>query len=191
VLVEPMPENHELNNRTMYGATKVAVEQMLRAYNEMYGMNYVALRYFNIYGPRQDYRNAYVSVIMKVLDRIDSGLPPVIFGDGSQAYDFIYVKDVARANVLAMSSDVTDEAFNIATGVKTSINTLVQTILKITGTAIQPEYKPAGQTFVTDRVGDPVKARQLLGFSAQTSLPQGLAELIAWRAARIREEHAR
>jgi UDP-glucose 4-epimerase len=187
-LVEPMPEEHQLNNRTFYGATKVALEQMLRSYHEMYKLNYVALRYFNIYGPRQDYKNAYVSVIMKVLDRIDNGQPPIIFGDGSQAYDFIYVKDVARANVLAMQNEVTDEAFNISTGVKTSISALVSLLLEITGSSLRPDYKPAGQVFVTDRVGEPDKARRLLGFTAETPLHKGLEELVAWRAARIREE---
>lgn len=190
-LIEPMPEDHQLNNRTFYGATKVSLEQMLRSYNEMYGLNYVALRYFNIYGPRQDYKNAYVSAIMKILDRIDNQQPPIIFGDGSQSYDFIYVKDVARANVLAMQHTVSDESFNIATGVKTSINALVALLLQITGSNLRPEYKPAGQVFVTDRVGDPTKARKLLGFEPQTSLTQGLAELVEWRAEQIRsEQHA-
>lgn len=129
-LISPMPEDHQLNNRTFYGATKVAVEQMLRSYYEMYGLSYVALRYFNIYGPRQDYKNAYVSVIMKALDKIERGEPPVIFGDGTQSYDFLYVKDAARANLLAMRSDVVDEAFNVATGIKTSINELVALLLE-------------------------------------------------------------
>lgn len=187
-LIEPMPEDHPLNNRTFYGATKVALEQMLRAYNEVYNLNYVALRYFNVYGPRQDYEGAYVSVIMKVLDRIDRGQPPIIFGDGSQAYDFIYVKDVARANIVAMESDVTDEVFNIATGVKVSINELVRLLLDITESKLEPEYRPASQVFVTDRVGSPEKARRLLGFTAQTPLQKGLEELIEWRSTHIREE---
>lgn len=185
-LIEPMPEDHPLNNRTFYGATKVAVEQMLTSYNEMYDLNYAALRYFNIYGPRQDYKNAYVSVIMRVLDRLDQGLPPVLFGDGSQAYDFIYVKDVAAANIAAMRSDVTDESFNIATGVKTSIRDLVALLQDIVGSDLEPEHQPTSQVFVTDRVGDPTKAKDLLGFEASTSLRQGLEELVAWRAEHMR-----
>lgn len=185
-LIEPMPEDHPLNNRTFYGATKVAVEQMLTSYNEMYGLEYAALRYFNIYGPRQDYKNAYVSVIMRVLDRLDQGLPPVLFGDGSQAYDFIYVKDVAAANIAAMRSDVSDEAFNIATGVKTSIRELVELLQDVVGSDLEPELQPTSQVFVTDRVGDPTKARDLLGFEARTSLRQGLEELVAWRAEHMR-----
>jgi UDP-glucose 4-epimerase len=186
-LIEPMPEEHPLNNRTFYGATKVALEQMLGSYNEMYGLDYVALRYFNISGPRQDYKNAYVSVIMRVLDRLDQGEPPVIFGDGSQAYDFIYVKDVAAANVVAMKSDVSNDVFNVATGVKTSIKELVTMLQDITGSNIEPTYQPAGQVFVTDRVGSPEKARQKLGFAAGTPLRKGLEELVEWRAARIAE----
>ncbi|MGQ0830641.1 MAG: NAD-dependent epimerase/dehydratase family protein [Microthrixaceae bacterium] len=187
-LVEPMPEDHPLNNRTFYGATKVALEQMLRSYNEMYGLPYVALRYFNIYGPRQDYRNAYVSVIMRVLDRLDQGEPPLIFGDGSQAYDFIYVKDIARANIVAMKSDISDEVFNVATGVKTSIREVVQMLQEIVGTDLAPEHQPTSQVFVTDRVGSPVAARDLLGFVPSTPLRAGLEELVAWRAEHIRQQ---
>jgi UDP-glucose 4-epimerase len=190
-LISPMPEHHLLNNRTFYGATKVMLEQMLRAFNEMYGLEYVSLRYFNIYGPRQDYRNAYVSVIMRVLDRLDQGLPPVIFGDGSQAYDFIYVKDVARANVLSMGADVSDVALNVATGVRTTINELVVLLQDICGTSFEPEYRPTSQVFVTDRLGDPSLAIEQIGFETVTPLRQGLEELVEWRAARIREESGR
>jgi nucleoside-diphosphate-sugar epimerase len=184
----PMTEEHPFNNRTFYGATKIALEQMLRSYHEMYGTEYVALRYFNVYGPRQDYKNAYVSVIMKVLDRLDAGEPPVLFGDGSQAYDFVYVKDIARANVAAMRADVSDIALNVATGVKTSITQIVRILQDICGTSIAPEYRPAAQVFVTDRVGSPAQTRQLLDFTPQTPLREGLAELVEWRAARIRQE---
>jgi UDP-glucose 4-epimerase len=118
----PMTEEHPFNNRTMYGATKIAGEQFLRAVHEQTGLDYLALRYMNVYGPRMDYRGTYVSVIMKVLDRIDQGLPPVVVGDGSQAYDFVHVDDVARANILALKSDATDDAVNVGMGVKTSIN---------------------------------------------------------------------
>ncbi|MEO7296546.1 MAG: NAD-dependent epimerase/dehydratase family protein, partial [Candidatus Limnocylindria bacterium] len=109
----PMTEEHPFNNRTMYGATKIAGEQFFRAFYEQHRLDYVGLRYMNIYGPRMDYQGTYVSVIMKVLDRIDQGLPPLIFGDGSQAYDFVHVDDVARGNILALQADATDEFFNI------------------------------------------------------------------------------
>lgn len=189
-LERPMTEDHPFNNRTFYGATKVALEQMLRSYNEMYGLEYVALRYFNVYGPRQDYKNAYVSVIMKVLDRLDSGESPVVFGDGSQSYDFVYVKDIARANIAAMRSDVTDTAFNVATGVSTSINEVIRLLQDICGTDLPLDHREAAQVFVTDRVGSPDRARDLLGFVAATPVREGLEELAAWRAARLAEEGA-
>jgi UDP-glucose 4-epimerase len=187
-LERPMTEDHPFNNRTFYGATKVALEQMLRSYNEMHGLDYVALRYFNVYGPRQDYKNAYVSVIMKVLDRLDRGEAPVVFGDGTQSYDFVYVKDIARANVAAMRADVTDTAFNVATGVATSINEVIGLLQEICGTDLPLEHREAAQVFVTDRLGSPDRARELLGFVAGTPLREGLEELVAWRAQRLREE---
>jgi UDP-glucose 4-epimerase len=177
----PMTEDHPFNNRTMYGATKIAGEQFFRAFNEQNGTNYVGLRYMNIYGPRMDYKGTYVSVIMKVLDRIDQGLPPIIFGDGSQAYDFVHVDDVARANVLALKSSATDEFFNVGMGVKTTIDELVQMLLQITGSSLKPEYKPQEQMFVTHRVGSTDKAEKLLGFRATTSLEEGLRSVVEWR----------
>src|SRR5438045_5352113 len=117
-LETPMTEEHPFNNRTLYGATKIAGEQFFRAFNEQHGLDYVGLRYMNIYGPRMDYKGTYVSVIMKVLDRIEAGEAPVIFGDGSQAFDFIHVNDVARANVLALKSEASDANFNVGMGVK-------------------------------------------------------------------------
>ncbi|MEE8305498.1 MAG: NAD-dependent epimerase/dehydratase family protein, partial [Candidatus Tectomicrobia bacterium] len=145
----PMTEEHPFNNRTMYGATKIAGEQFFRAFHEQHVLNYVGLRYMNIYGPRMDDKGTYVSVIMKVLDRIDQGLPPIIFGDGSQSYDFIHVHDVARANILALKSEASDEFFNIGMGVKSSINQLVHLLLEVTGSDLQPEYRPQTQMFVT------------------------------------------
>lgn len=187
----PMDEGHPFNNRTFYGATKIMLEQALRSYAAMYGTEYAALRYFNVYGPRQDYKNAYVSVIMKVLDRLDQGLPPVIFGDGSQAYDFVYVKDIAAANLAAMRADVTDQPFNVCTGVRTTILELVTLLQDLRGTDIPIEYWEAAQVFVTDRLGDPTRAADVLGFTADTPLRDGLAELIGWRDERIRAEAAR
>ncbi|MBI4504028.1 MAG: NAD-dependent epimerase/dehydratase family protein [Chloroflexi bacterium] len=180
-LLTPMTEEHPFNNRTMYGATKIAGEQFLRAFYEGHRLPYVGLRYMNIYGPRMDYQGTYVSVIMKVLDRIDQGLPPVIFGDGSQAYDFVHVEDVARANVLAMGSDVADEFFNVGMGVKTTINELVELLLKITGSPLEPEYRPQEQMFVTHRVGSTEKAERVLGFRARIPLEEGLRSVVAWR----------
>jgi len=177
----PMTEDHPFNNRTMYGATKIAGEQFLRAFYEQHGMDFVGLRYMNIYGPRMDYRGTYVSVIMKVLDRIDAGLPPIIFGDGSQAYDFVHVDDVARANILALESDATDEFINIGIGVKTTINELVELLLKVTGSDLAPEFRPEEQMFVTHRVGSIDKAERLLGFRASTPLEAGLRSVVEWR----------
>jgi len=180
-----MDEDHPLNNRTFYGATKIAGEQLLRSFNEMHGLDYVALRYFNIYGPRQDYSGAYVSVIMKVLDRLDAGERPVVFGDGSQAYDFIYVGDVARANVLAMKAAVKDECINVCTGTKTSIRELVDLLRELSGSTSETEYRSAAQQFVTDRLGDPTKCRDMLGFEPTVALREGLGRLIAWRMSEV------
>lgn len=182
--VVPMTEDHPFNNRTMYGATKIAGEQFLRAFNEQHGLDYVGLRYMNVYGPRMDYKGAYVSVVMKVLDRIEEGTPPVIFGDGSQAYDFIQVEDVARANILALKSDATDEFFNVGTGVKTTIEELVQKLIEISGSEVQPEYRPEEQMFVTFRIGSTQKAEKLLGFRAKISLEEGLRSVVEWRLQR-------
>jgi UDP-glucose 4-epimerase len=179
----PMTEEHPFNNRTMYGATKIAGEQFFRAFYEQHRLDYVGLRYMNIYGPRMDDKGTYVSVIMKVLDRIDQGLPPMIFGDGSQAYDFVHVDDVARANILALQADATDEFFNIGIGVRTTIKELVDLLLEITGSQLVPEYRPQEQMFVTHRVGSTNKAEELLGFRATVPLEDGLRSVVAWRQA--------
>jgi UDP-glucose 4-epimerase len=178
----PMTEEHPFNNRTMYGATKIAGEQFLRATYEQHKLPYVAMRYMNVYGPRMDYKGTYVSVIMKVLDRIDAGERPVVFGDGSQAYDFVHVGDVARANLLAMKSDVADESFNVGTGVQTTINELVRELLAITGSTLTVDYRPNEQMFVTNRVGSTEKASRLIGFDATMPLAEGLRSVVEWRA---------
>jgi UDP-glucose 4-epimerase len=180
-LTIPMTEEHPFNNRTMYGATKIAGEQFFRAFNDMHKMNYVGLRYMNVYGPRMDYKGTYVSVIMKVLDRIDQGQAPIIHGDGSQAYDFIHVEDVARCNILAMKSTVTDEFFNVGKGTKTTINELVQKLLAITGSKLKPEYHPQEHIFVTHRLGSTDKAEKMLGFKATKDLDEGLRSVVTWR----------
>jgi UDP-glucose 4-epimerase len=177
----PMGEDHPFNNRTLYGATKIAGEQFFRAMNEQHGLDYVGLRYMNVYGPRMDYEGTYVSVIMKVLDRIDAGERPTVFGDGSQAYDFVHVDDVARANVLALRSDATDAFFNVGTGVKTTINELLDRLLALTGSELEVEYLPQAQMFVTNRIGDTENATRDLGFTASVSLDEGLRSVIDWR----------
>jgi UDP-glucose 4-epimerase len=177
----PMTEEHPFHNRTLYGATKIAGEQFFRAIYEQHKLPWVGLRYMNIYGPRMDYKGAYVSVIMKVLDKIEAGEPPVIFGDGSQSYDFVHVDDVARANVLALEADVADELFNVGMGVRTTINELVAKLLAITGSSLRPLHRPQEQMFVTHRVGSTEKAERLLGFRATVPLDAGLASVVEWR----------
>jgi UDP-glucose 4-epimerase len=184
-LFTPMTEDHPFNNRTTYGATKIAVEQMLRAMSEQHGLPYVGYRYMNVYGPRMDYEGTYVSVIMKVLDRIFANERPVIFGDGSQVYDFIYAADVAEANILGMRSDCADEFFNIGMGVGTSINELVRLLLELTESDVEPEYRPQAQSFVTHRIGSTEKAERLLGFKARTTLREGLRQVVEWRKSQV------
>lgn len=180
-LTIPMTEEHPFNNRTLYGATKIAGEQLFRAYNEQHGLDYVGLRYMNVYGPRMDYKGTYVSVIMKVLDKIEAGEPPLIFGDGSQAYDFVHVDDVALANVLALKSDASDVFLNVGMGVQTTINELVERLLGLTGSDLRPEFLPQEQMFVTNRVGSTDLAHELIGFRARTELDEGLGSVIEWR----------
>jgi UDP-glucose 4-epimerase len=180
-LAIPMTEDHPFNNRTLYGATKIAGEQFFRAFNEQHGLDYVGLRYMNVYGPRMDYKGTYVSVIMKVLDKIEAGEPPLIFGDGSQAYDFVHVDDVARANILALKSDATDVFLNVGMGVQTTINELVERLLALTGSDVQPEFLPQEQMFVTNRIGSTELAEELTGFRAGIELDEGLGSVIEWR----------
>ncbi len=177
----PMTESHPYNNKTFYGATKIAGEQMCHAFYHRYGLNYVGLRYMNVYGPRQDYRGVYIAVIMKILDRLDHGLSPVVYGDGSQSYDFVYVSDVAHANICALKSSVTDSFYNIGMGTQTSIKELCEIILRIEGKNFEIHFEPAGQTFVTNRIGSTEKAKKDLGFEAGITLEGGLRSLIEWR----------
>jgi UDP-glucose 4-epimerase len=178
---DPMTEDHPYNNWTFYGATKIAGEHMFKAYHQRYGLQGVGLRYMNVYGPRQDYRGTYVAVIMKILDNLDQGIPPVVFGDGSQAYDFIYVADTASANVCALKSEVPFGFYNVGRGIKTSIKELTEMILQLTGSDLPIKYEPAGQTFVTNRVGDPKAAERDLGFKWSVDLEVGMKRLIEWR----------
>ncbi len=184
-LQTPMTEDHPFNNRTTYGATKIACEQMFRSIYEQHKLPYVGYRYMNVYGPRMDYKGTYVSVIMKVLDRIFSGQPPLIFGDGKQMYDFVYVGDIARANILGMKADCSDEFFNIGMGIGTTINELVDILLELTGSDLKPQFLPQEQSFVTYRIGSTEKAERLLGFKATTPLVEGLRQVIEWRRGQI------
>ena len=178
----PIDEVHPFNNRTMYGAGKIANEQMLRAYYTTSGLPYVAFRYFNVYGPRMDVTGVYTEVLVRWLDAIENGTPPLIFGDGEQSMDFVFVEDVARANVQAMQSDVTDEAFNVGTGVQTSLNQLCAALLKLTGSKLRPEHRATRTVAnVTRRQASIEKAERLLGFKAGISLEEGLQRLIDWR----------
>ena len=178
----PTTENqHPYNNRTLYGAAKTFNEGLLRSFNEMCGLNYVALRYFNVYGPRMDIHGVYTEVLIRWMERIAAGKPPLIMGDGTQTMDFIYVEDIARANVLAARSDVTDDIFNVASGVETSLNDLAQSLLKVMGSTLQPEYGPARKVNpVSRRLADVRHAREKIGFESQVSLEDGLKRLVAW-----------
>jgi len=188
---EPMSEDHPFNNRTFYGATKIAGEAMARAFHDRYGLPYVGMRYMNVYGPRQDYRGAYVAVIMKMLDAIDQGEPLVIYGDGSQAYDFVHVADCARANVLAMQAGTVDRFYNVGTGHRTTIAELAELILDITQSPHGMRFEPSGLTFVKNRIGDPARATEELGFKAEVPLREGLEELVAWRRTHVRDVEQR
>jgi len=178
----PMTEDHPFNNRTFYGATKIAGEAMCRAFYDRYDLPYVGLRYMNVYGPRQDYKGAYIAVIMKMLDCIDRGESPKVYGDGTQSYDFVYVGDVARANVCALKSDAVDGFYNVGTGIGTSIKTLSELVLQAAESDLPIQYMPAGQQFVTHRIGSTEAAERDLDFVAQTSLADGLKKLVEWRA---------
>ncbi len=182
----PMTEEHPFNNRTFYGATKIAGEAMARAFYERYAVNYIGMRYMNVYGPRQDYKGTYIAVIMKILDNLDQNKPPIVYGDGSQAYDFIYVEDTAEANVLGLKADTVDTFYNVGMGVKTSIKELAESLLKITGSKLEIEYRPEGKTFVTNRIGSTEKAEKEIGFKAKTNLEEGLRKLIVWRKEHIK-----
>ncbi|MBN9393039.1 MAG: SDR family NAD(P)-dependent oxidoreductase [Chloroflexi bacterium] len=179
----PIDENHPFNNRTLYGAAKVANEQVLRSFNDMYGLPYVALRYFNLYGPRMDMTGVYTEVMVRWMDRLDQGLPPLIFGDGKTSMDFVYIGDCVRANLAALKSDISDEVFNVATGVETSLNELCQIMLEQFGrTDLQPEYREERKINpVTRRLGGTEKARTQLGFESKYDLAEGLRLLLEWR----------
>ena len=178
---DPMTENHPFNNTNFYGASKIAGEQMAKAYHHRFGLNYLGLRYMNVYGPRQDYKGAYIAVIMKILDNLSLNKSPVLYGDGKQAYDFISVKDCASANICAMKSEKQNEFYNVGTGIKTSLLELTNIILEEYGSDLKIEFKEEGNTFVKNRVGDPTKAKKEIGFKYKIDLRKGIKDLIEWR----------
>jgi UDP-glucose 4-epimerase len=191
-VAEPMTEDHPFNNRNFYGATKICGEAMLRAYHYRYGLDYVGLRYMNVYGPRQDYQGAYIAVIMKMLDAIDRGEGPTILGDGSEAFDFVAVEDCGAANVCAMKASTTDRFYNVGTGTRTSLLELAHLLLELTGSRQDIRFAPRSQaTLVRNRIGCPQRARAEIGFTAHTDLRAGLERLIEWRANHKDEVEAR
>ena len=191
-VAEPMTEDHPFNNRNFYGATKICGEAMLRAYHHRYGLDYVGLRYMNVYGPRQDYHGAYIAVIMKMLDAIDRGQGPTILGDGSEAFDFVAVEDCGLANLSAMKADTTDRFYNVGTGKRTSLRELAEMLIDITGCRQTISYAPRSQaTLVRNRIGCPKRASREIGFDARIDLNEGLRRLIEWRGSHKEEVEAR
>ena len=180
---------HPYDNRTIYGAAKTFNEGMLRSFAEMYGMDYVALRYFNVYGPRMDVHGVYTEVLIRWMERIASGRPPLIFGDGSQTMDFVYIEDIARANVLAAKSDATDEVFNVASGTETSLRELAELLMRVMGADLGIEHAPERKVnAVRRRLASTRAAEERLGFRAEVGLERGLRRLVEWwQTAHVRE----
>jgi UDP-glucose 4-epimerase len=178
----PYDEDHPVGGTRVYGAAKVANEQMARAFAHASGLPTTILRYFNVYGPRQDIRSPYVEVMVKWLDLIDQGKPLVLYGDGSASVDFVYVGDVARANLLACDTKTIDDIVNVCSGIETRMSDLAALLLELTGSNVGVEHRPqpAG-ALPARRYGDPRRARELLGFAAKTDLRDGVKQLIAWR----------
>lgn len=179
----PTEETHPFNNYLFYGTSKVADEQLLRVFWKKYGLDFIALRYFNVYGDRQEYNLAYTSVIMKFIDTLEKGNRPTIYGDGSATMDLIFVEDIAEANILALKSDVTNEVLNVATGKETSLKELLEIIMNLLGIKdVKPIYKPYNKQLVVRRCGSTKKARKLIGFKSRTSVKLGVQRVIQWRA---------
>ena len=183
-LAEEFPtteRHHPYNNDTFYGAAKAFNEATLRSFHSMTGLDYVALRYFNVYGPRMDIFGLYTEVLIRWMERIESGTPPLILGDGLQTMDFVHVADIARANILAARADVTDEVFNIASGTETSLKELAQALSEVMKSDLAPEHGPArAVNGVTRRLADTSTAERVLGFRAEIDLHQGLQGLVEW-----------
>jgi UDP-glucose 4-epimerase len=180
--------HHPYGNRTWYGAAKLMLEGLLRSFNDMYGLPYVALRYFNVYGPRMDIDGKYTEVLIRWMERLDTGQPPLIYGDGSQTMDFVYVDDAARATILALASNVSDEVFNVASGVETSLNELAAALSRVMDVRRASEHAlERSVNAVTRRLAATERAERMLGFTAAVSLEEGLARLVEWwRTERVR-----
>jgi len=173
--------HHPYNNRTLYGAAKCFNEGLLRSFNDMFGLDYVALRYFNVYGPRMDAHGAYTEVFIRWMDRIAAGERPVIFGDGSQTMDFIHVTDVARANILALESPATDRVFNVATGTETSLSEIAEALLRVMNSKLSPSYGPERKVNpVPRRLADTTRAAEAIGFESRVTLEEGLRSFVDW-----------
>lgn len=173
--------HHPYGNRTIYGAAKVFNEGLLTSFRDMYGLDYVALRPFNVYGPRMDTHGAYTEVLIRWMERIDRGESPLIFGDGAQSMDFVFVEDVARAFVLAAGSDATGLVMNVASGTETSLKELAESLLRVMGSDLPIEYGPErALTAVPRRLADPRLARERIGFEATVGMAEGLERLVAW-----------
>jgi UDP-glucose 4-epimerase len=183
-LAESFPileDHHPYGNRTLYGAAKTFNEGLLRSFHEMYGLSYVALRYFNVYGPKMDVHGVYTEVLVRWMERLEDGLPPLILGDGNQTMDFVYVDDVARANLLAAFSTCEDEVFNVASGVETSLRELADVLTEIMGSNLAPEFGPERRVNgVARRLADTGRAKERLGFEASVPLAMGLERLVSW-----------
>ncbi len=181
----PMKEEHPFNNKNFYGATKIAGEAMCTAYNDRYGVSVIGLRYMNVYGPGQDQHAVYSGVVPIMLNKIDKNEQPTVNGDGSQAYDFIYVEDIARCNIAALKSDISFGFYNVGTEVQTTIKTLCETILRLKKSSLSVNYKPYNaddaRALVQNRIGSKEKAEKELGFTYKYSLEEGLMKLIEWR----------
>jgi UDP-glucose 4-epimerase len=183
-LAESFPtaeSHHPYSNNTLYGAAKTFNEGLLRSFHAMNGLDYVALRYFNVYGPRMDIHGLYTEVLVRWMECISKGVPPVIFGKGAQTMDFVYVEDIARANILAAVADVTDEVFNVASGAETSLAGLAQELLEVMGSDLNIQFGPErAVNKVSRRLADTARARERLGFEAQVDLREGLTRLVDW-----------
>jgi UDP-glucose 4-epimerase len=183
-LAEDFPtteRQHPYANDTLYGAAKTFNEGLLRSFHAMRGLDYVMLRYFNVYGPRMDIHGLYTEVLIRWMERIESGRSPLILGDGRQTMDFVFTEDIARANLLAATSDVSDDVFNIGSGVETSLVELADTLQRVMGSRLPLEFGPPRSTNgVTRRLADISRARQFLGWKPEVDLEEGLRGLVTW-----------
>jgi UDP-glucose 4-epimerase len=184
-LAEEFPTTERQNpydNRTLYGAAKLFNEALLRTFNDMHGLDYVAFRYFNVYGDRMDIHGRYTEVLIRWMERLEAGLPPIIFGDGQQTMDFVHVRDVARANILGAKAKASDHVFNVAIGKETSLAQLAATLASVMGhRGLTPEFAPERSVNpVPRRLASTTKAERLLGFRAAVPLEQGLHDLVEW-----------